>query len=255
MAIFHFIVVMVLGLIGSFLVNYIGDVFPRAEEKQNLKEYLSPVCGLCKEKISWRSFLFFKPCNLCGQNKSKRFWLVLLIVPVLFILEYYFPPQGVSGEWMASLVLYFSAVAVIDIEERSILRSLTIFGWLLTFLIGILSHKLSLTLLGGASGLIIMLGLYYAGVFFKKIMEKQKGIEMDEALGFGDVYIAVMAGFVLAFPNVIYGLLMAILMGGLTSLVYLFYMLVKKEYKPFSPIPYAPFIMLSVILILYRPIY
>jgi prepilin signal peptidase PulO-like enzyme (type II secretory pathway) len=252
---FIIIITLFFGVLGGVLVNFIADVFPLAEEKQNIKEYFSPVCTGCQQKISWKNFLFVNRCEACKQKKSIRTWIILILIPILFTFVVMLPPKGINGIGMGLLIIYFGAVASIDIKERIILRSLTFFGWIFTCLIGFLFHPIALTMLGGVSGLIIMLGLYYAGVLFKKDMEKRKGIEVDDALGFGDVYISIMAGFILAFPNIIYGLLLSILLGGMLSLIYLVGMLVKKEYKPFTPIPYAPFILLATMLILYRPIY
>jgi len=114
-----------------------------------------------------------------------------------------------------------------------------------------LTHGIPLTLLGGASGLIVMLILYFAGVLFSKVMEKRSGEPVDEALGFGDVYISIMAGFILGFPGVFSAILLAILLGGVISLGFLISMLSKKDYQPFTPIPYAPFIILATFVLMY----
>ena len=143
-------------------------------------------------------------------------------------------------------------MGVIDISHRMILRSLTILGWILTACIGYSIHVLPLTLLGGASGLVVMLVLYYAGVLFSKFMQKRNEAPVEEALGFGDVYISIMAGFLLAFPDVFSALLLAILIGGIISFAFLLTMLARRDYHPLTAIPYAPFIILATIMLMYK---
>ena len=44
---------------------------------------------------------------------------------------------------------------------------------------------------------------------------------------------------------------MAILLGGVFSALYMGVMMARKQYQAFSAIPYAPFLILSVIYIFY----
>ena len=246
------LLLLVAGVGLSYLVNLFCDILPITVDEIPKKFSFHPVCQHCKENKSWSDFLLFRHCLVCNQKVAIRQWIVLIAFPLAATIFYLFPPQQLQGWMMLVLVFYFFIVAIIDISHRIVLRSLTFIGWILTFGIGYLIHGLPLTLLGGGSGLIVMLLLFYAGVIFSKIMEKRRGEPVDEALGFGDVYISIMAGFLLAFPGVFSALILAILLGGLTSFIFLISMLVRKDYKPLTPIPYAPFIILATFILLYR---
>jgi leader peptidase (prepilin peptidase)/N-methyltransferase len=71
------------------------------------------------------------------------------------------------------------------------------------------------------------------------------------ALGFGDVNLAGVIGLMLGWPLIVFGLLFAILLGGAFSLLFVVFMMSRKKYEAFSAIPYAPFLVLSVIYVFY----
>jgi hypothetical protein len=52
-------------------------------------------------------------------------------------------------------------------------------------------------------------------------------------------------------PAILVCLFFAVLAGGLVSLVIILGMLATKRYKAFTAIPYAPFLIISAIFILY----
>lgn len=246
------LLLLISGLGLSYLINWLGDVLPLTVEDPPQKIAFQAVCLHCPTRRPWRDFLLLRPCQACGQHVSLRFWMVLITFPIVFAAGCLYPPHLVQGWMMGVLIFYFYIVAVIDITHRIVLRSLTLVGWLITLGVGYFAHGLPLTLLGGATILVLMLLLFYAGVIFSKIMEKQRGEPVDEALGFGDVYISIMAGFLIAFPDAFSALILAILFGGLTSLFFLVRMFVRKDYKPLTPIPYAPFIILAIFVLMYR---
>jgi leader peptidase (prepilin peptidase)/N-methyltransferase len=247
------IIILLIGLVLSFIVNFLCDALPLTVDDQQPRAFgPDPVCIYCRENKSWRSFLLLRNCEHCQKPVALRAWIVLIGMPLMACLAYFFAPGNLNGWLMIVLLFYFSIVAIIDISHRIILRVTTFIGWALAFGLGYLVHGLPLTLLGGASGLIVMLILYFAGVFFSRMMAKRKGEPVDEALGFGDVYISIMAGFILGFPNVFSAILLAILMGGVISLGLLIFMLTRKDYQPFTPIPYAPFIILATLVLMYR---
>src|SRR4030066_851183 len=97
-----------------------------------------------------------------------------------------------------------------------------------------------------------MFGLYLLGGVCARRFIKRTLTPFDEvALGFGDVTLAGVLGLVLGWPGIIPGLVLAILLGGMASLVYLFGMLITHRYQPFSAIPYGPFLLASAVLLLY----
>jgi leader peptidase (prepilin peptidase)/N-methyltransferase len=99
-----------------------------------------------------------------------------------------------------------------------------------------------------------MLAFYFLGEVFVKYMSKKRNETIDEvALGFGDVNLAGITGLLLGWPVIILGLLFTILAGGLISLLVVVVMLIRRQYKAFSAIPYGPFMILSIFVLLLRP--
>jgi leader peptidase (prepilin peptidase)/N-methyltransferase len=97
-----------------------------------------------------------------------------------------------------------------------------------------------------------MFVLYYLGELYVRRMSKKRGIPTDEvALGFGDVSLSGILGLLMGWPAILACLLFAVLAGGLVSLVIILGMLAAKKYKAFTAIPYAPFLILSAIFLLY----
>jgi leader peptidase (prepilin peptidase)/N-methyltransferase len=158
------------------------------------------------------------------------------------------------GYWMAmGLLIYLAVVAVIDLEYRLVLQPVSYFGFALGLGLGIWMHGWWQTLLGGAAGFAFMLILYYLGALFARWLARRRNEESDEvALGYGDVMLSGVLGLLLGWPGIIAGLVLAILLGGVASLVYLIWRVISKTYQPFMAIPYAPFLVLGTIILLYR---
>jgi len=71
------------------------------------------------------------------------------------------------------------------------------------------------------------------------------------ALGFGDVNLCGVLGLMLGWPRIWVNLLFAVLLGGLVSGGYILFMLVRKRYQPFTAIPYAPFLIIAAVVLIY----
>jgi len=73
----------------------------------------------------------------------------------------------------------------------------------------------------------------------------------EVALGFGDVNLSGILGMLLGWPAIVVGLFFGILAGGVVSLVIILWMLISKKYRAFTAIPYAPFLILGAIFLIY----
>lgn len=238
-----------LGWIAGTLVNYLSDVLPAT------RQLTSPVCQHCSAQHKWVDYLLLKRCANCEQIRGKRTWVVLIGGVALTVAMWIFPPSDL-GFWIGYILLtYFAVVFVIDVEHRLILYPVSYFGAVLGLIIGAKFHGIVGSLLGGALGFAIMFSLYYLGVLFARWMSKRRGkaggIEEGDALGFGDVTLAGILGLILGVKLIWIGILFAILAGGAVSLVLVLWMLASKRYEAFAAIPYAPFLILSAVYILY----
>lgn len=237
-----------LGFLAGGVINYLADVLPFT------RRFSRPACPSCGSPRSWKEYFLLRRCAACGQRRSLRAWLVyLLAVGVTAAAALY--PSARLGFWAGWLLLvYFGVVAVIDIEHRLILHPVSLFGAALGAVLGVWLHGWQSTVAGGAAGFLIMLVLYWLGGVFAKGLARLRGQEIDEvALGFGDVNLSGVLGLILGWPGITAGLVGAILLGGVGSLLVLGTMLVTRRYQAFVAIPYAPFLIASAVFLLFRP--
>lgn len=139
-----------------------------------------------------------------------------------------------------------------DMEHRVILNEISVAGVALAIPLGIYWNGLVMTAIGGAVGFGIMIVLYYFGILFNRVMAKRRGEPMDEvALGFGDVNISGILGLILGWPKIAISLFFSVVLGGVISGLYLLFSVLTRSYRPFTAIPYAPFLVIVAVVLFY----
>jgi leader peptidase (prepilin peptidase) / N-methyltransferase len=243
-----------LGWLSGWLVNYLADVLPVTRKLSR------PECPNCHKSFSWKDYLFFTNCKTCSQHRNIRFVLSQIILTALPILLWLFPRAWIPFPLAMLLLAYLAVVFVIDVEHRLILHPVSLAGGIIGLGTGVyinmykttLLNGIIKTLIGGAVGFGIMLVFYFLGEWYVKRMSQKRGLSPDEvALGFGDVNLSGVLGMLLGWPNILAGLLFSIFAGGLISLVIVLVMLISKKYKAFTAIPYAPFLILGALYLIF----
>jgi leader peptidase (prepilin peptidase)/N-methyltransferase len=237
-----------IGYLAGSGINYLADVLPV------YRRPVQPFCLECHAPQPVRAFLFslFRYSS-CGHSRPIRVLFVLLIGIACAFWMWLLPPARLNPILGYLLLVYFGLVIVIDVEHKLILHPVSLAGVVICGGIGWLRHGLLSTLVGGAAGFGIMLGLYLLGELFIRGLRKRRGETVDEiALGFGDVNLAGVIGLLLGWPGIVPGLILAILLGGFGSLLYLIWMWVRGRYRVMAAIPYGPFIALSAIILFFR---
>jgi leader peptidase (prepilin peptidase)/N-methyltransferase len=237
-----------LSVLGSWIVNYLADVLP------SLRGLGQPLCERCSTVMPWSDYLLLRRCRNCHSARSLRTYIVIASLPVAAIVLWLVPPHQLEVPIAIGLLLYLVLIAVIDVEHRLILHVLSLTGGVIGLAVGTHLHGLVSTLIGAIAGYGIMLGFFFLGIaFVRAISRRRKEAVEEQALGYGDVNLAGVTGLLLGWPGIVFGLLVTILAAGLISLVVLLVMLIRRQYHAFSAIPYGPFLILSIILLLFRP--
>ena len=236
------------GLLAGLLVNFSLDTLPFSRTK------LTPHCIHCSQPMQWGRWFLFQKCAECSQTRSARTAWVFIFYLLSSIIMHFFPP-GMLGYWIGmGLLAYFGLVFVMDLEHHVIVFPVTIFGAIIGLALGIYLWGWVSAIIGGLAGLGIMYLFYLFGRLFGRWMKKRRKIEMDEeTLGFGDVTISGVIGFMLGWPQIIGGLILGILFGGLTSGLIILISVFRKKYNPSLAIAYAPFLVLGAMVFLYIP--
>ena len=163
--------------------------------------------------------------------------------------------------WSISSISYAAAViiggiylliVVIDLEHRLILHVVTFPSMGLIFILSALDPRMGWkrALVGGALGFIVFLMLYLLGGLFARWVSGRRGEPLDEVpFGFGDVTLATLIGITVGFPGVIEALLRGIIYGGIFSILFILYMVVRKLYSAFIPIAYGHFLVLGAMVV------
>lgn len=246
MIVIEVVVSLLIGWLAGAALNYLADVLPTT------RSFSAAACRHCQQTISWMDYLLLRRCRSCGGRRSIRAWIVQA-AGVGIALASWFSPPVVLGKYLAFPVfLYFAAVFIMDIEHRIILHPVSIVGAVLAAVLGIWTNGWLKTLLGGIAGFGIMLALFYFGELFSRVLSRARGQPIEEtALGFGDVNLSGVLGLILGWPRVTANLFFAILLGGLVSGGYILIMALRKQYQAFTAIPYAPFLLISAVVLLY----
>jgi prepilin signal peptidase PulO-like enzyme (type II secretory pathway) len=242
-----YIVGVLLGWIAGMLVNYLADVLP-------LRRRLTrPFCIQCDTPQSWLNYLIWpRRCPNCSHPRNFRVWTVEIFFIVASVLINKYPPAHTGYLLGLILLVYFGIVVLIDMEYRLIMHPVSIFGVGLGLVVGIMRFGWIKTLIGGVAGFGIMWLLYALGVFIMKMMARKRGQMIDDvALGFGDVNLSGVLGLMLGWPLILVGLVVAVLIGGIVSLVYLLIKLITRKYHAFMALPYGPFLITGAIVLIY----
>ena len=247
MKFFTYILIALLGLVVGVLLNYLADVLPET------RKFSRPKCQYCQHPRTVTDYLLCRPCSNCQTKRPLlRYLIVIVISVVIFILVWIYPPAKL-GFWLSILLFtYFGLIAIIDIEHRLILNPTSVAGLLIAVPIGIIWNGWLNTLIGGLAGFGIMFAIYGLGILFNRVVSKMRGQEVDEeALGFGDVNLAGVLGFLLGWPKIVISLFFAIMLAGIISGLILGVRFITRSYKAFVPIPYAPFLLIAATILIY----
>ena len=236
-----------MGWMIGIVVNYVSDVLPLR------RRLVRPFCIACDKPNGWiRYAIWPRDCAECGQRRSWRIWIVEIVYIILAIWQWEMPVEKLGFTGGMVLLAYFGVIVIIDIEYRLIMHPVSIFGAIMALIMGVYLHGWVDSLLGGLAGFGSMWLLYKIGELIMQLVSRIRGQTIsDVALGFGDVNLSGVLGLLLGWPAILVGLLLAVLLAGVVSFVYLIIMLCLRKYRLFTALPYGPFLVASAGLLVF----
>ena len=252
------IIYSLLGWLIGGLLNVLADHLPGRSSSAAgaYRDPGVPACAFCGQPRPWFGWLAVGAyvlargrCAHCGARISLRHPLTEIATAALFafLWQRYGPSLRLFLETLYSAIMVL--LLVIDLEHRLVLHVTTLPAILLaltgSFFLDREGYNWRLAILGGATGFLLVLGMYLFGHLFVRLMERVRGQKIGEvAFGFGDVTLTTFIGLVTGFPNVIFALLLGIVLGGIGGAIYwLIKAVIRRDYSLFSAIPYGPFLI------------
>jgi len=228
------IFIFIFGLcIGSFLNCFIY----RLEEEKTMKG--RSFCPNCKHTLSFLdlfpvfSFLFLGgKCRYCHKKISIQYLLAEIATGFMFLLIFSAkvgPALGWNFINLTYLLFIASALIIIFIYD---LKHYLIPDKVLFPAIAV---SLIYNLINFQNILNALLAVVIGSGFFLFIFLISRG----RAMGFGDVKLAILMGFLLGFPNILVALFLAFFFGAIIGLILMIYK--GKSLK--SEIPFGPFLI------------
>lgn len=239
----------ILGFLAGWLINYLADVLPTQHK------IARPVCDSCGNVRTWQDYFLLRACGSCEQKRSLRTAIVLIVMMIVSAAASQYAPEYL-GYWVSLLVLtYFGVIFVIDVEHRLILHITSLVGVAIGLIVGIMSNGWLSTLVGGAAGWIIMLGLYYFGTLFARYRARKMGHDDgEEALGFGDVILSGVIGLMVGWPDITSALFVAILAGGVINFIIIIILVSTRRFQSMNIFTaYGPYLVIGAVILIFFP--
>lgn len=229
----------VLGLVFGSFYNVVGYRLPFG------KSLINPgsECPKCHHRLRWYelipvlSFLIQGGrCTSCGKKISKFYPLMELLTGLLFALSFYLFGFSYKLLLMLVVVSLFIIVIVSDVNFLMIPDEVTIVCSVLIIIINIFNLGLKKTILMFFSGICLFLIMFLVMKLGNKLLKK-------ESLGGADIKLMFLVGLILSPIEGMFCIFLSSLLALPVSLVLLW-----KNRD--NVIPYGPFIVLALLLIL-----
>ena len=228
---------LVTGLIMGSFFNVIIYRLPRGESIVTPPSHC-PTCNTklkVKDLIPVMSFLFNKgKCRYCRSEISWQYPIVELLTAFIYLLTYLNFGLTVKMFIYLFLLSYLIIISLIDYNEIIIPNVLSYSGIIVGLILSLIFNHISFSQ--------SILGLFIPSLSLLIIALIFKG-----GMGIGDVKLVGMIG---TFIGAKYTLL-AIFLGALIGLIYGIIKLCKDEMNRKTPIPFAPFINLGAIIMIF----
>ncbi|MFL2651287.1 MAG: prepilin peptidase [Anaerolineales bacterium] len=237
-----------LGVMIGALVNYLADQLP-------LKKRLSyPHCSHCfklLEPAMWfASISFIVGSCKCGNKISLRSILLEPFFAILLPLIDGFTPTNPHFVITTLLLACFFLIIVIDIEHKLILNSAIIPTAFIALAYSMQTNNqdILIILASGIAGYLLMLLVFYGGKLYWKLSLKNKGLSSDFVVfGMGDVKLGGLIGLATGWSGLPQAIAVSFISSGIVAIA----IRISNKYKPFTMLPFSPFLILGALIVLF----
>lgn len=229
-------------MVGMLIGSFLGVLIDRIPLEQSVIRGRSH-CDFCKRTLRWYelipvfSYLFQGGrCLRCHKKLSWRYPVYEISTGIMFSLLWHVSNYSL-GTFAGLCIVGCSllVIFVIDLDHMiipDVLEITTLIGTGIYLLFS--GHTLIDILRNNFPAAVVSFLLFY-GLW---IATNKKG------LGFGDVYLSFVLGFLVGFPQVVVSLYAAFLTGAAVAVILLVYG--RKKMK--SAVPFGPFLILGAVL-------
>ncbi len=239
-----------LGVIIGALVNYLADQLP------SKKRLSYPHCSHCfklLEPVMWfASISFIIGSCKCGNKISLRSILVEPLFAILLLLIDGFIPTNAHFGITSLLLACFFLIIVIDIEHKLILNSAIIPAAFIALAYGIQTNNqdVSIILASGIAGYLLMLLVFFGGKLYWRLFLKNKDLSSNFVVfGMGDVRLGGVIGLATGWPELTQAIAVSFICSGIFAIA----IRASNNYKPFTILPFSPFLVAGTLLALFLP--
>lgn len=223
-----------IGIMGVAFGSFLNVLVDRPERHESLQGRSH--CDHCEHILQWYElipvvsyFIQKGKCSVCKTKLSIQYPIIELACGALFVVSYLYFAHGDLVLTALFSLICFSSLGILLCD----IKYMTIPDWAIVtlFLCGVLLNYQSLPL-GLATG-------SFSAMLFLLVYVVSQG----SAMGFGDVKLAFVMGYLLALPSLLFALYISILTGGLVA----GYLLITKKAGMKSTISFGPFLIVGLI--------
>lgn len=273
----YYLVIFIFGLsIGSFLNVVIWRYKPGKSVFKVKPLKGRSHCPYCKKKLRWFElvplFSFFiqlGKCRRCGHRLSLQYPIVEFLSGLIFagvpyfLLNFYGPvfsiSSGIFGFLTALWILVFLTwlvISAIDLRHYLVPNELNVFLAILGFFIVVIKWRIAGMVVPFRGSFLKhyalifsptqeiwvnhLIGALAGALFFVLVIVISRG----RAMGWGDVKLALVSGFIVSWPEIALSIIIAFILGGIFGAILLFSR--RKTMK--DRLPFAPFLAIGLTL-------
>jgi leader peptidase (prepilin peptidase)/N-methyltransferase len=230
----------IFGIVGLIIGSFITAVVHRLNDLESLVRGRSQ-CPKCKKQLGFwdliplLSFIFLEgKCRYCKQKISITYPLIELLTAIIFVLIYQYFGISVYSIFLLIITISLIVIAFYDIQKMLIPDEIVIFTAIIVIIYFVYSSVV------GKNFDIILMQLIGAAIF-GGVLALLYLFSKGKWIGFGDIKLTLLLGFITGYPLVFVGFFMSFLLGGIYGLILI--ALGKKEMN--SKVPFAPLLILG----------